>query len=75
MDQIPIRNPVQVEDDGQEEGDVLIGVLEGNVIRIINLQHLNPRLIVPCVIPVPNASPNGPSENQENKTLHQEDPQ
>ena len=64
MDQVPLRHPVQVEDDGQEEGDVLIGVLEVNAIRVINLQHLNPRLIVPRVIPVPNVVPNdGPPQN------------
>lgn len=71
MDQVPVRNPVQVVDDGEEEGDVLIGVLEGNVIRVINLQHINPQLIVPRVIPAPNAIPNGPNQNQE---ANQEDP-
>jgi len=74
MDQVPVRNPVQVEDAGQEEGDVLKGVLEGNAIRVINLEHLDPRLIVPRVIPVEYIIPNGPSQHQQNKILHQEDP-
>ena len=36
MNQVPVGNPVQVEDDGQEQEDVLKGVLEGNAIRITN---------------------------------------
>lgn len=74
MDQVPAGNPVQVADVGEEEGDVLVGVVEGNAIRVRNLRHLNPQLIVPCVISVPNVIPNGPCQDQGTNGLRQEDP-